>query len=79
MSTAKDRRPPKGEFPYWFKDIVFLRLATERVAGMITAVTLRPGSAVYDVSWPDTSTTCHYDFELTTEYVPDFGTTEQED
>jgi hypothetical protein len=51
---------------------VHLVVAEERRRGMVVGVTLRPGTAIYLVSWPDGSETGHYAIELTREFVPSF-------
>lgn len=57
---------------YWFGDVVYLRIREERTRGMITGVNLRPGGVCYGVQWPGEES-FHYEFELTTEFVHDFG------
>lgn len=52
---------------------VFLALADERKPGLVTGIHFRPGAVTYSVSWGDASETGHYDFELTREFVPDYG------
>jgi hypothetical protein len=76
--AAKERRPSKTEFPYWLGETVFLRVLSERVPGIVTGVLMRPGAATYLVSWPD-GEVAHYDFELSTEWVPEFTEGSSED
>ena len=57
---------------YWFGDIVFLRVREERVRGMVTGVNIRPNGITYSVDWPS-GYASHYEFELTSEFIPDFG------
>jgi hypothetical protein len=59
---------------YALGQTVFHRLARERAPGLITGLQVYPGGYLYQVTWPDRSESRHYELELTTEYVPDFGT-----
>lgn len=59
--------------PWEFGTVVYLRTREDRVKGFVTGYSVAPGGNTVWVSWPDTTETKHYDFELTTEYVPDFG------
>jgi len=50
---------------YAWGETVRLKGGDPMVRGFVTCITARPGSTLYDVSWPDNrSTTQHYDFEL---------------
>ena len=61
---------------FWVGDVVYLRTSQEKQAGMITAVHVRQRNAFYGVTWGDSKTeSCHYDFELTAEFIPDFSST----
>lgn len=63
------------ESEYWIGDIVFLRVAPERYAGMVTALRICPQNClVYEVGWEGRSATNHYAIELTSEFVPQFDT-----
>lgn len=58
------------------EDIVFLRVASSRVPGMIVGIIVRgSGQLMYEVQFEDRFT-CHYEIELSDEYVPDFGDNE---
>ena len=57
---------------YTFGSEVFLKLREERRPGIVNQIALNPGNATYQVSWPDGTTSSHYDFELTAEYVQSF-------
>jgi len=61
---------------YWLGDTVFHRLATECSKGMITGINLCPDGLYYWVTWSDRHETKHYEFELTSEYVPDYESSE---
>lgn len=60
---------------YWIGDIVFLRVNEERKPGMITRLVIS-GTVVYWVTWRGGSETAHYECELSSEYVPDYGVAE---
>lgn len=58
---------------YTIGDVVYLRVNDERKPGMITIISIRPhGYVLYCVVWRGGSETWHSDFELSTEYVPDW-------
>lgn len=57
---------------YGLGDIVFLRVAEERIAGMVTSISVRPGHVIYMVSWDGGLDTYHYEMELTSEFVQSF-------
>lgn len=57
-------------------ETVYLRVAGERRPGIITCISFYPGSELYQISWGDRSDSRHYALELTREYVPDFGQSE---
>lgn len=46
--------------------IVYHRLSPEE-PGLITGITLRPGSILYAVTWTDRCESCHYEMELSDE------------
>lgn len=56
---------------------VFHRCAIGRIPGLVTGVHFIPGSVKYHVSWGDNTETMHYALELSREYVPDFGATDE--
>ena len=58
---------------YWFGDVVFHRIKEEKVRGMITGINLKPVGATFLVMWADGKELWHFDFELTNEYLPEFG------
>ena len=41
--------------------------------GMVTGLTLKPGTYAYGVTWPSGAETIHYEFELSIEFTPDFS------
>lgn len=58
---------------YTFGDIVFLKTCNERRAGMVTRISLTRNGATYGVSWGHNGTdSWHFDYELTSEYLPSF-------
>jgi hypothetical protein len=58
---------------YALGDIVYYRLARERLPGLVTGIKLTPQGLSYLVSWPDHQEHQHYEMELSTEFVPDYG------
>lgn len=58
--------------PWPLGQIVYLRVAHDRVKGMVTGYLVRHNGASVLVTWPDCAETTHYPFELTTEYVADY-------
>ena len=52
-------------------DVVYLRCRDERLKGMIKQI-LIDGGISYLVAWGTGSSSWHDEFELTTQYVPDF-------
>jgi hypothetical protein len=59
---------------YWLGDVVYLRVRTDRIPGLIAGIVIRPGTLIYIVCWGNSGAeTWHYEIELTAEYVPDFG------
>lgn len=59
---------------YWLGNVVYLRVNDDAVRGMVTSVCITAsGAYVYSVTWRGGSETRHYECELTSEYVPDFG------
>ncbi len=55
---------------YQIGDVVYLRTAGEKAAGMITGYIIRSESMVYLVSWGDDHCeTAHYPIELADEFV----------
>lgn len=59
-------------FAFWFGDRVYLRIREERVVGLVTGMQIRPNGVLYQVTWPNAGDTHHYDFELTTEFEPNY-------
>ncbi len=60
---------------YWLGDIVFLRVNEDQKPGMITRVNLTAaGSISFCVGWRGGNETWHFECELTSEFVPDYGT-----
>jgi hypothetical protein len=58
-----------------FGDVVYLKCRAERVGGMVTFIHARPTGLVYGITWGNTGyESSHYDFELSTEYEPDYCT-----
>lgn len=64
---------------YTFGDVVYLKIADEPRPGVVTGIiTFNPGNVVYSVTWPG-AVSGHYDFELTGEYVPNYGPVNDDD
>lgn len=58
---------------YGLGDTVYLRVATEPMRGMVTAIQFVVSDAPrLCVSWGNRSETWHFPVELSTEFVPDF-------
>ncbi len=64
------RKHPDAKF--WIEDIVYLKVAREKSPGIITRVSITQAQIAYEVQW-DGCCTVHYDFELSTEFVPDYS------
>ena len=64
---------------FYIGDTVYLRLNREEYRGMVTGYNIRPNGVTYLVSWEDASDTCHYDLELTTEFIPDYNSPNSDD
>lgn len=62
------------KFPWPFGTILYLRVRTEKVKGMLTGYNLNENGFGCFVSWPDCSESRHFISELTTEYLPDYET-----
>jgi hypothetical protein len=77
QSMPKPRRITSADLPYWFEDIVYLRVREEKKKGMVTGIGIRPGGTTYFVTWEEGESD-HYDFELTSEFIPDYDTPEVE-
>ena len=59
---------------YWFGDTVYLRVNEDKKKGMVVGIHLRPGSQTsYSVCWAGGTETCHYEMELTSEYIPEYA------
>ena len=60
---------------YDIGETVYLRVRSEKVRGMVTAVLAQSIHTVrYQVSWANDRDTWHEEFELSSEFVPDFST-----
>jgi hypothetical protein len=60
--------------PFEFGQAVYHRIAKEREPGLVTGFIVRScADPIVMVTWVDRAESIHYPFELTTEYVPDFG------
>lgn len=58
---------------YQLRDIVYLRVCDEKERGMVTGIVTRENGVTYLVSWPNREETSHFAFELSSEYIPQFG------
>ncbi len=60
---------------YNLGDIVFLRTRDERSPGMVTRFSVTRNGVTYGICWGKTGTeTWHFDYELTSEFLPSFET-----
>lgn len=58
---------------YSFGDVVFLRLRSDRVSGMVTRLNVTNNGVTYGVTWGvDARESWHFDYELTGEYLPSY-------
>ena len=73
MASAVKTPSQTYRYLYSVGDIVYHRLATERCKGLITGLYVRSDGLGYWVTWADRCETQHYEFELSTEYVPDYA------
>lgn len=71
-----ERPAPRSPFRWTFGDVVYfkiLKLRTEKVAGMVTGMFVRPAGNGYYVLWANTGQESgHYEFELTDEFEASF-------
>lgn len=68
-NRGKEQEPEVTErriYPeFWIGDEVHLRVRDDVSRGIVTRVTVQPGTLYsYWVTWDSASETCHYDFEL---------------
>lgn len=57
---------------FWIGDEVVLRMCDDADWGLITAVSFKDNSEVYEVTWGNGLATYHHDFELASEFTPRF-------
>lgn len=67
------RRVTHKDVAFWLEDTVYLRVRLERKPGMVTCVSIHPTGVMYSVGFEDGETD-HHEFELSAEYLPDYGT-----
>lgn len=69
-------KEPAGQFvrlPFAFGQTVFHRTRRERLPGMVTGFSIRPGCVYALVTWcEDLREAAHCVFELTTEFEPSY-------
>lgn len=58
-----------------FGDVVYHRTAKEERKGIIVGWNVRPGGIQYVVAWDAETTEVHFDIELTTVFVKEWGET----
>lgn len=58
---------------YPFGAVVYLKVRSEKVAGMVTGYFIRPQGWGYYVGWADGREGIHYEFELAGEYAPEWA------
>ncbi len=64
---------------YWLGDVVYQRVAAERLPGMVIRVTVTPAGVAYAVSFEGGFENTYYEMELTTEYIPEYVEGREED
>ena len=67
------RRVTHKDVAFWYGDIVYLRVRQDRKPGLVTCVSLHPTGVMYSVAFEDGDSD-HHEFELSAEYLPDYGT-----
>jgi len=72
------RRVTHKDVAYWLEDVVFLRIREERKPGMVTAITIAPTGVMFTVRF-DEAESEHYEFELTSEFLPSYGNPEDDE
>jgi hypothetical protein len=63
---------PKSS-PFWFGDIVFLKVCTDRYQGMITRAIVSPAGIIYMVTWEGGDKSNHFAMELSTTFERDWS------
>jgi len=53
-----------AECLYQLDNIVILKVSSEEIKGMITAIIIRKSGYLYEVSWEDRSNSWHFEEEL---------------
>ncbi len=56
-------------------DVVYHKTAKEERKGIIVGWNVRPGMIHYVVAWDEETTECHFEMELTTVFVKEWGAT----
>lgn len=59
---------------FYLGDVVYIKVAKEKYAGMVTGYSVRPNGVHYSVTWEGGEESFHYAIELTKEFIPDFDT-----
>lgn len=63
----------KIDLPYDFGEIVYLKIRSERVKGMVTGYYINHSTLMIAITWADTLHEIHhYPFELTKEFTLDY-------
>jgi len=62
----------KIEVDFNLGDIVYQRVASDPIKGMVTVIRLCPGGIAYGVSWDGGMESVNFPIELTTEFVKEF-------
>jgi hypothetical protein len=69
---AKRKKIPPLVPTYWFGDVVFLKVESDRKPGIVTGVWFHEsGRSGCAVTWSDCMSD-HFDYELTDTFIPDY-------
>jgi hypothetical protein len=63
---------PKSS-PFWFGDIVYLKVRTDRYQGMITRAIISPAGVIFMVTWEGGEETNHFGMELSATFERDWS------
>lgn len=57
---------------YALGDIVYLKVRSDKIRGMVTGIKFYPGGCFYSITWGNGNDSAHYGLELSTEYVAEY-------
>lgn len=59
---------------YWLGDLVYQRIVEDKRPGIITGIGINgTGGVFYEITWPNAVETPHFDYELTSVFIPDYA------